>query len=65
MNCLFRDQHIVGFGSPQIWLTADLYGRVAKSRGNGVTPVSMRVDAAAYQTTATIQFHKGRSIVVR
>jgi hypothetical protein len=69
MNCLFRDQHIVGFEGLQIGLAADSCGRIAKSWANavevkGVTPAAMPVDASAYQTTTT-QFHKGRSLIVR
>jgi len=69
MNCLSRDQHIVGFEGLQIGLAADSCGRIAKSCAGvveikGGTPVAMPVAASAYQTTIT-QFHKGRSSIVR
>jgi hypothetical protein len=65
MNCLFRDQHIVGTWDLLIGDTADSCGRAAKSCGYGVTPISMPVVVLAAQTTHTTHVHKGRSIINR
>ena len=65
MNCLFRDQHIVGFWSPFIGHGTDSCGRIAKLHGIGVVPMAMQVAAPAYSTTSKSQFHKGRSICNR
>jgi hypothetical protein len=65
MNCVFRDQHIVGFESLLIGRATVSYGQVAKSSVIGVAPISQLVAGMAYTTTHTTQFHKGRSTIVR
>jgi hypothetical protein len=65
MNCLFRDQHNVGFGRLLRERITDARGRVAKASGTGVSRVAMPAGATLYRTPHTTQVHKGRSISSR
>lgn len=65
MNCLFRDQHNVGFGRLLRERITDARGRVAKASRAGNSPAAMPVGATLYRTPHTTHVHKGRSISSR